>query len=256
MKRWSLVGIFSAVLLASTLVQADVLILRDGRTIQGTYLGGDARVVRMAVGTRVESFDVTQISQIRFGDVIASAPSQTAPQTTRPVAEVTENVIPSGTLLMVRMVDSVDSEVSSVGETFRATMAEPVMSGGKVVIPKDSKVVVRLVEDKEAGKLTGRAELTLDMVSVEVDGKLFRVSSGEVTTSGQSRTGETAKVVGGLAGLGAIIGAVAGGGKGAAIGAVSGAGAGAMVQVLTKGPKVKIPSETRLEFTLQRPLQL
>ena len=63
-------------------------------------------------------------------------------------------------------------------------------------------------------------------------------------------------IIGGTAALGTIIGALAGGGKGAAIGAVSGAGAGGAVQVLTSGQKVKIPSETRLTFRLQNPVQL
>jgi hypothetical protein len=62
-------------------------------------------------------------------------------------------------------------------------------------------------------------------------------------------------VVGGATALGAIIGALAGGGLGAAIGAASGAAAGTGVQVITKGQRVKIPSETRLFFTLQQPIQ-
>jgi len=81
------------------------------------------------------------------------------------------------------------------------------------------------------------------------------IMTEDVTQAGESRTNRTAKVVGGTAALGAIIGAIAGGGKGAAIGGLSGAAAGGAVQVLTKGQKVRIPSETRLSFTLQQPLR-
>jgi hypothetical protein len=63
-------------------------------------------------------------------------------------------------------------------------------------------------------------------------------------------------VIGGTAAVGAIIGAIAGGGKGAAIGGLAGAGAGTTAQVITKGQRVKIPSETRLTFTLDQPVRL
>jgi hypothetical protein len=113
-------------------------------------------------------------------------------------------------------------------------------------------VVTRLVELKESGKLAGGGRLTLDLASITVDGKPVEVSAEGVSTSGESRTRESAQRIGGIAAVGAVIGAIAGGGKGAAIGAVSGAGAGTAVQVLTEGPRVRIPSETRLTFTLQQ----
>jgi hypothetical protein len=89
-----------------------------------------------------------------------------------------------------------------------------------------------------------------------VNGKVIDIDTQEVTTSSSSRTGKTAKVVGGTAALGAIIGAIAGGGKGAAVGAASGAAVGGGVQVMTKGQRVRIPSETRLTFTLQQPVRI
>ena len=92
--------------------------------------------------------------------------------------------------------------------------------------------------------------------SVRVNGRDVRVTTDELLQQSQSRTKQTGMMMGGIAALGAIIGGIAGGGKGAAIGAVSGGAAGAGVQVLTKGPQVKIPSETRLSFVLQQPLKL
>jgi ADP-ribosylglycohydrolase len=124
------------------------------------------------------------------------------------------------------------------------------------MIPRNVDVTVKLIEDQQSGKLTGRTELTLALVDVTVDGKQVPVVTQEVTQASESRTGRTAKVVGGTAALGAIIGAIAGGGKGAAVGATTGAGAGAAVQVLTKGQRVRIPSETRLTFTLKEPVRL
>jgi hypothetical protein len=154
------------------------------------------------------------------------------------------------------MIDGVDSEVSQVGQTFQASLDEPIMLNGETVIPRGADVVAKLVEDKQSGKVTGRTELTMDLVSIRVNGRMVDLNTEEVTTSSESRTNKSAKVIGGTAAVGAILGGIFGGGKGAAIGATSGAGAGTAVQVMTKGQRVKIPAETRLSFTLQNALKI
>jgi hypothetical protein len=154
------------------------------------------------------------------------------------------------------MIDDVDSQRDRVGQTFKASIDEPVLVGAETLIPRGADVLMKLTDDKESGKLTGKTELTMDIVSVKVNGKVVDIDTQEVTTSSASRTGKTAKVVGGTAALGAVIGAIAGGGRGAAVGAASGAAVGGGVQVLTKGQRVRIPSETRLTFTLQQPVRI
>ena len=163
--------------------------------------------------------------------------------------------IPSGTAIVIRLIDPVDSERDRVGQTYKASIDEPVYVGGDPVLPRGNDVIVKLVDDKESGKLTGRTELTLDLLSIQIGNRMVDVDTTEVTQQSGSRTARTGKVVGGTAALGAIIGAIAGGGKGAAIGAASGAAVGTGAQVMTKGQKVKIPSETRLTFTLQQPVR-
>ena len=244
-------------LLVSTLL-ADSLLLKTGRVVEGTYLGGDSRQLRLAVGDGVQTFNVTDVVTLQFGTAqpmpVAAAPAPAptpAPLTAAPVSEV-----PAGTTLVIRMIDGVDSEHDIVGQTFRASLDEPVLVGGQTVIPRGTDALAKLIEDRESGKLTGRAELSLCLVALTLSGRPVIITTQAVTTSSDSRTGRTATVVGGTAALGAIVGAIAGGGKGAAIGGVSGAGAGTAVQVLTKGQKVKIPSETRLQFTLQQPVKL
>lgn len=254
--------IFTLVLLLAGLGFADTITLRDGRVVTGSYLGGDSRSVRVAVGDRVDTFRVEEISNISFGgDVAAAAP--------RPVerAERAERreerresagtELASGTVLTVRMIDSVDSQRDYVGKTFKASLDEPVMdSGGNTLIPRGADVVVKLVDDKESGRIAGRTVLTLDLASIQVNGRTVDVNTQSVTEQSGSRTARSGKVIGGTAALGAIIGAIAGGGKGAAIGTVAGAGAGTAAEVATKGQKVHIPSETRLTFTLQQPVRL
>ena len=164
--------------------------------------------------------------------------------------------LPAGTNLVVRMIDGVDSEVNRVGQTFAASLDEPVMINGETVIPRGADATVKLTDSKESGKLTGRTELTLDLMSVRVNGRMVDINTETVSRESSSRGARTAKVAGGTAAVGAIIGAIAGGGKGAAIGAAAGGAAGAGAEVVTKGQRVKIPSETRLTFVVDTPVRL
>jgi hypothetical protein len=252
---------------------ADTLVLKNGNTITGTYLGGDSRTIRMTVGDRVESYSVGDVASVSFGSdapAPAAAPAapaaapqertvmrpegQTAPASPAPNAAGIE--LPAGTTITVRMIDSVNSERDSIGQTFKASLDEPVMLNGDVVIPRGNDVLIKLVNQKQSGKIEGKTSLTLDAVWVDVNGRHVDVATGEVTEASGSRTAKSAKVIGGTAALGAIIGGIAGGGKGAAIGAGAGAGAGTVAQVATHGQQVKIPTETRLTFTLEQPVRI
>jgi hypothetical protein len=251
---------------------ADTLTLRSGRVITGQYLGGDARHIRLAVGDRVDTFDVADVGDLEFsGDVHQSdAPqppppeaardqrrdqggfTQAPPPATAPVSGVQ---IPTGTPITVRMIDAVDSNVARLGQTFRAGVDEPVMMNGQTVIPRGADALVKLVEDQQSGKFEGKTVLTLALTDISINGQTIDTTTSDVSQASSSRGARTAKVVGGATALGAIIGALAGGGRGAAIGAASGAAVGGGAQVVTKGQQVKIPSETRLSFTLQQPIQ-
>src|SRR5213078_3945914 len=131
-------------------------------------------------------------------------------------------------------------------------------SGGQVVIPRGSTADL-VVRSENSGSTIKSGNLVLDLDSVLVNGRRYRVSTEDLSQSGNRGIGKnkrTAEMVGGGAALGTLLGAIAGGGKGAAIGAVAGAGAGGTAQVLTKGKTVKVPAETILRFQLDRPLHL
>jgi hypothetical protein len=263
----------SIFLLLASFGLADTVTFRDGHTVTGSFLGGDSRTIRVAVGDRVETIRVADVDQISFGDseqsfappVLrdrpeerrAAAPPPPPPPPARREDFADRATIPSGTVLTIRMVDSVDSERDRVGQTFDASLDEPVLdSSGRTLVPRGSDVVVKLVDDVQSGKIEGRTILTLDIVSLRVNGREVDVDTVAITEQSGSRTARSGKVIGGTAALGAIIGAIAGGGKGAAIGAGAGAGVGTVAQVATKGQRVRIPSETRLTFTLQQPVRL
>lgn len=165
--------------------------------------------------------------------------------------------IPSGTSLSIRLIDKIDSSRSQPGQTFRATLDSPLADeSGAVVIPAGQDVTGHVVEAKDAGRLTGKSALTLELTQLSVNGRYYTLHTSQFQRQGKSEGVSTAKKAGGGAALGALIGAIAGGGKGAAIGAVIGAGAGTGMSGMKKGKPVVLPSETLLSFNLQEPLSV
>jgi hypothetical protein len=176
---------------------------------------------------------------------------------TRPVsatAATTGFTIPTGSKIVIRTIDSINSEKNKVGDVFVAVLDEPVVDNGMEIIPKGVDVRGRLANADSAGRVIGSAQLGLELTQIYVNGIPYSLTTSEYEEVGESRTGQTAKRAAGGAAIGALIGAIAGGGKGAAIGAGVGGGGATAVQVMTKGEKVNVPSETRLEFTLRSPL--
>ncbi len=261
------------ILAVSGLASADRLMLRNGAVVQGTYLGGTARQVRMDVNGGVQTFEIDQIRSISFNDEGGGPPAPPPP----PSADSRFDrdggayrggqnypgsggplgiTLPADTRITVRMIDAVNSQTARRGQTFRASLDEPVVVGDRQVIPRGADVVTKLVEEQQSGKFEGRAVLTMALVSINVEGRMVDVTTTDVRTESASRGNRTAGVVGGGAAVGAIIGALAGGGKGAAIGAASGGALGGATEILTSGQQVRIPSETRLSFRLQVPAQI
>ena len=178
----------------------------------------------------------------------APAMSTPPPPAPTPVRRVT---VPGGSTLAVRLIDALDSETAQEGQTFRASLSDPVYVGDEVVIPQNADIEGRVVSVKSAGHFAGQSELVLELTRLTVNGKSYGLQTSQWSKQGTSRGKRTAATVGGGAALGAIIGGIAGGGKGAAIGSVIGAGAGTGVQGATKGQQISLPSESVLNFQLQ-----
>src|SRR5216683_2566005 len=187
---------------------------------------------------------------------MAAAAAPPAAATAPPPPQPVTVTVPANTIVTVRTIDSIDSKTNQAGQVFKASLYAPIVADNRVIVPSGADAYVRLVDAKSAGRVTGRSELGLELNSIVIQGKTYNVVSSDVKQTGKSRGKQSAERIGGGAALGALIGAVAGGGKGAAIGAAVGGGAGTGVQVFTKGQQVKIPSETRLDFTLQQPLDI
>ncbi len=239
----------------------------DLLSIAGIEFGGDIVESRPTVNTRAGVEDGRPVLERReetrtTGDVGPSVEPPVRLQSrselaNRPEADTAANTawtIPTGSSLLVRIIDSIDSETDTVGQSFSARLEEPLMVERIEVAPRGSEIRGRIVEVQDAGRVRGAAELQLELSQIVVNGIPYALTTAEYTEVGEGRGEETAARVGTGAGLGALIGLIAGGGRGAAIGAGVGAGAAGAVQVLTKGERLNIPAETLLGFTLRQPL--
>ncbi len=163
-------------------------------------------------------------------------------------------VVPRGTSLRVRLGQSIDTNRDRPGERFTAHLAEPLMSGGHVVAPKGSAVSGHITTSQASGRLRGRAYLGLTLDSIHINGRSYPISTGSVTRASASHKKRNLALIGGGGGVGAAIGAIAGGGKGALIGAGAGAAAGTAGAAATGKRNVHLPAESLLTFALRGPL--
>ncbi len=170
-----------------------------------------------------------------------------------PVKMVT---IDSGTSLSVRLADTIDSNKNQPGDTFRATLDSPIYSGDQLAIPEGATVVGRVVEVKDSGRFTGTPQLALELTTLSINNRQYPIRTNQYTKQGGSQGSRTAKTVGGGAAIGALIGAIAGGGKGAAIGAGVGAAGGGAVQAARGTQSLHLGPEARLSFRLDSPVSV
>ena len=185
--------------------------------------------------------------------VLASpAIAQSDPPARQETPKARTITIPAGTPLLIRMISKVDSSKNRVGDYFHASLETPLVVDDTVLAPKGADVYGRLANAKAAGKISGAPELTLELTGVRIGENLVQIYSTSYGVVGKGRGKQSAGRIGGGAALGAIIGGIAGGGSGAAIGAGVGAAAGTTVQLATHGEKIKIPSETLLEFKTEQ----
>jgi hypothetical protein len=164
--------------------------------------------------------------------------------------------VPNGTELVVRLTESLSSDINEKGDTFLASLASPIMIGNQVVVPAGAGVEGKVIDVQSAGRFSGRPRLAIEMTRLTCNGKTYELRSSQYSKQGASRGARTIAAIGGGAGVGAIIGAVLGGGRGAAIGSIIGAGTGTGAQAASKAPQVSLPAETVLSVRLQAPLSL
>lgn len=262
--RWIAVAL---VLGTGASLSADRVRLRSGTVVEGMFVGGDSRTVRVLLedGTvseiPIDAAVAVEFSARKPSPPPAPKPSAAAAGTAGETPARSANAkatdakttktttVPAGTAINVRLTQGIDVDASSAGQTFKAIVDDPVTVGGAIVIPRGASAVVQAVQVQQSGTMKGSDKISLKLNSIGFGGMVYEVATGYVETKGKGEGRRTARKVGGGAGLGAIVGGIAGGGEGAAIGAAVGGVTGAAVAAGGE-EHLKLPAETRLQFLL------
>lgn len=180
-------------------------------------------------------------------------PVQAAPPPP-PQPVVRDVTIPAGTVIPVRITETLDSKTAQTNDAFHGALAADLGTQGVIALRRGAPVVGRIVEAREAAHFKGQSMLSLELTDIQRGGQKIPVTTDAYVKQGAARGKNTATKAGGGAAFGAIIGALAGGGKGAAIGGLAGAAAGTGVNAATRGEQTVIQTETLVNFQLQSPI--
>jgi BON domain-containing protein len=194
--------------------------------------------------------DQTTIDPNAIVPAMASAPPPVEKPKPQPI------VVPAGTALTVITSQALSSKTSQAGQTFLATLAQPISVEGRPALPKGATVSGKVVSAKTKGKIKGEGELSLTLTSISVQDHTYEIQTSVLSSTAKGKGKRTAVATGGGAAGGALIGGIAGGGKGAGIGALIGAGAGLIGGAATGNKQVEVPTESALRFTLNESLTL
>lgn len=186
------------------------------------------------------------------------------------VSRVPVYTVETGTTMRARMNETLSSKTARVGDTFTATITEPVYStNGVVVVPVGSTVRGRVDTVRAAGKSGNPGSIDVSFTQVRLPNGKTRAINGsltdlegktssdnEGTASGKKMNNRKLIFIGGGTAGGAILGAAIGGGKGALIGGLLGAGGGFLGQKMTKGPEAEVKSGTEFGVYLNQAISM
>ncbi len=221
---------------------ADTLELADGTIIEGDFVGSSNGIVMFNTGDSIEAYTEDQVVGIFLSSGVATAQALAA------TPEPSSVVVPAGTRLVIRMVDSIDSRRHSAGHKFRGQLEGALVSDGVTVAPRGTFMYGTITSAKQSGRMAGSSELAMEFTDIMIDDQLYPLATdGLVARTG----GEAGRTVGRTA-RSAAIGGLIGGSSGARTGAKVGVGA----SLLTSGQSLNIPAGTLLETALRVPLQI
>ena len=242
MKTKTQLGLTITLLTLVMSVRADILELKSGSVLNGKYAGGTAGTVRFESSTGQQVIETSQVIALTFTTPVA-APVAAAPAPA-PVAAPSSVTLPYGTMLLVRMMDSVSSK-NSAGANFTTKLEYNLVENGVIVVPAGTVIYGKVQSSSQARRGRGKSTLDIRLAQMVVRGSPVPVSTSSFKEAGEASIKKVAKA----ATVGAIIGNNTGSGNGA-----QGAAIGVGVSMLKRGETVTIPPGTLLEFTLTQPV--
>src|SRR5437899_1247966 len=186
-------GLISLTLLSA---HGDVLELKNGKVLNGKYVGGTAGTVRFETGDGVQVIEAGQALALTFsgGSSTAAAPAPATAAVPAPVvAPASSSVaVPAGTTLLVRMVDSVSSR-DAQGKRFTTTLENDLAVNGTVVLKAGTKIYGRVQGVQQARRYTGQSTLDLRLAEIAVGPSLVPITTTGYTDAGARSVGKAAR---------------------------------------------------------------
>lgn len=182
----------------------------------------------------------------------SAAPAAQAPPPEPPKPKVF--TLAAGTPIPVRTTTALSTKTQQTGDPFSASLTAPLTVDGEVLAPAGAEVSGVVALSDPGGKVKGKASISVTLKSIQGKYGPIAVSTnshGAVAASAVKKDVTRGAI---MTGVGAAIGAIAGGGKGAAIGAGAGGAAGVGTAMVTKGNPASIPAESAITFTLKAPV--
>ena len=239
MKKTMTFFIAAVAALATGVLFADTIELADGTLLEGDFVGSSNGIVMFDTGDGIEAFPESEVVGIFLSAGVETAAAMLA----EPAANIT---VPSGTRLVVRTSDTVDSSQHSAGHRFRGQLEGAIVIDGITVAPRGTTVHGTITSASQAGRVAGSSELSVEWTDIMIDDQLFPIATTGLTAQ---TSGEGGRTVGRTA-RGAALGGLVGGSSGAR----TGARVGAAASIVTRGGSVNIPRGTIVESTLRTPL--
>ena len=232
----------SVMTLLASMSLADTIQLADGTVIEGDLVGTSNGIVMFDTGDSVEAYPESEVVGIFLSDGVATAEEYAASP------DAPAMVVPAGTRLMIRMVDSVDSKRHGAGHKFRGQLEGALVVGGATVAPRGTFVYGTVVASSQGGRAVGSSSLAMEFTDIMIDDQLYPLATQGLSAQSQNETGRTV----GRTARAAAIGGLIDGSSGARTGAKVGLGA----SILTSGSNVNVPAGTLLDTSLRVDLRV
>ena len=230
---------------------ADTLELADGTLLEGDFVGSSNGIVMFNTGDGIEAFPESEVVGIFLSQGVATAQAQ-APAAPAPQAQPSappppqDITVPSGTRMVIRMADSIDTRRHKTGHRFRGQLEGALVVSGVTVAPRGAFVHGRIVQASSGGRAVGSSEMAIEFTDIMIDDQLYEIATTGLQAKSSNEAGKTA----GRTARAAVIGGLISGRSGAKTGAAVGLGA----SILTSGSSINVPAGTILETTLRTPL--
>jgi hypothetical protein len=242
MKKIIVTTLLTLAFIGASFTIADTLELADGTLLEGDFVGSSNGIVMFNTGDSIEAFPEDKVVGIFLSGGVKTREMLSG----EPEADVI--TVPSGTRMVIRTTDNIDSRQHGVGHRFRGQLEGALVVNGTTVAPRGAFVHGRVAQANQAGRVAGRSELAIEFTDIMIDDQLFPVMTTGIEAQGDSQAasslGRTART--------AAIGGLIGGRSGARTGARVGVGA----SLLTRGESINIPRGTILEARLSAPLNV